>query len=261
MDEGIHTLEAIECTHASTEEILKKIETSVIKTLDIGSIPVLLGGEHTITLGALRAIHHHLGNTQQPREPETDTKAAFGIVQIDAHADLREEYEGDPFSHACVMRRAIEELQTPLFQLGVRALCREEVRFREVMGQHISYIDARDIYLRGIDPQEPRGFGNKGGNGIQGNILPDTFPDKIYISIDLDGLDPSVIRATGTPVPGGIGWYDTLTLLERCIAGREVIGFDVVELAPMAGDHASDFAAAQLTYSVMGMIQRKCPRV
>ena len=247
MDEGIHTSEAIECIHASTDTILKKITAAVTEVLDIGAVPVLLGGEHTITLGALRAINHHLGKA---RFVQSSPEASFGIVQIDAHADLRAEYEGDPFSHACVMRRAIDELQTPLFQLGVRAICHDEMNFRKRMGEKITYIDARDIYLRGLE-----------SNGIPEKILPETFPGKIYLSIDLDGLDPSVIRATGTPVPGGIGWHDTLTLLERCIDGREVIGFDVVELAPMAGDHASDFAAAQLTYSVMGMIQRKCPRV
>ena len=94
-------------------------------------------------------------------------------------------------------------------------------------------------------------------NGIPEEPLPADFPSKIYITFDVDGLDPSVIRATGTPVPGGILWHDALTLLERCIRGREVLGADVVELAPAPNDPASDFAAAQLTYCIMGMMLRQ----
>ncbi|MBF0467464.1 MAG: arginase family protein [Desulfamplus sp.] len=234
--------------------------------MPVSAVPVLLGGEHTVTLGALRAIKKHLIYTSGtvhidpsckspagdsgtiPIEPSgtiavqssvNTANAPFGIIQIDAHADLRDSYEGSRLSHACVMRRAVEDLGIPLFQIGVRAISHEEVIFRSE--NKIPYIDARDIYLKGIFPD---------------SFLPAGFPLKIYITLDVDGLDPSVIRATGTPVPGGIGWHDTLTLLECVIKGREVVGFDVVELAPVKGDHASDFAAAQLAYSVMGMVKR-----
>ncbi|SLM31777.1 Agmatinase [Desulfamplus magnetovallimortis] len=231
LDMGIHTVECVDCT-GNTEEILSHIENSVNASLDCNAIPVILGGEHTVTLGALRALHSHYAS--RPLSP-------FGIIQIDAHADLRDEYEGDPLSHASVMRRAVDDLDLPLFQIGVRALCFEEVKFRKE--KSISCIDARDIYLKGL-------------NGLPRQLLPQDFPDNIYITIDVDGLDPSVIRATGTPVPGGIGWYDTIALLERCIYGRNVIGFDIVELAPVENDTASDFAAALLVYMVMGMVQR-----
>lgn len=252
---GIHTSESVDCT-GNAEEILSYIELSVKNSLELNAIPVILGGEHTVTLGALRALKKHCGDNQafgseqscadSSASGTTSSAAAlacppFGIIQIDAHADLRNEYEGTPYSHACVMRRAVDDLGLPLFQLGIRALSSEEVRVRQE--RKIGYIDAREIHMKGIQ-------------GVANKLLPDSFPEKIYISIDVDGLDPSVIRATGTPVPGGIGWYDTLTLLEQCIAGRSVVGFDVVELAPFANDHASDFAAAQLTYCVMGMIQR-----
>ena len=163
----------------------------------------------------------------------------IGVVQIDAHADLRDQFEGSKYSHACVMRRAVEELHTPLFQCGVRALSQEEELFRQSQPA-ISHLDARDLAFSGISPQ----------------VLPPDFPETIYLTVDVDGLDPSVIRATGTPVPGGLSWYQCLTVLGQAMKGRHVVGFDVVELAPDQTDHASSFAAALLVYSIMGMIQR-----
>lgn len=224
LENGIHTTAPVDCT-GTTEAVLERIETAVSKAIGHGALPVVLGGEHTVTLGALRALKEHLDHP-------------FGIVQLDAHADLRNAYEGNPLSHACVMGRAVRDLGLPLLQLGVRALCREEVDFRKQ--QDISHWDARQIHE----------------NGIPEPLFPPNFPMDIYITLDVDGLDPSVIRATGTPVPGGLSWYDTLSLLEKCIQGRTVAGFDVVELAPVDGDHASEFAAAQLVYHTMGMIQR-----
>ncbi len=223
-DAGIHTAKPVEC-YATVETALECVEAAVGVAIACGARPIVLGGEHTVTLGALRALKKDVG--------------PFGVVQFDAHADLRDSYEGSPLSHACVMRRALDDLGLPLFQIGVRALCGEEVAIRRRRG--VAYLDARELYLKGI-PEEP---------------LPVDFPEKIYISFDVDGLDPSVIRATGTPVPGGILWHDALTLLEHCIRGREVLGADVVELAPVANDHASDFAAAQLAYCIMGMMLRQ----
>ncbi|WP_320174667.1 agmatinase [Maridesulfovibrio sp.] len=217
---GIHTASFADCS-GDTENSLGAIEKSVVFALECGAVPFVIGGEHTVTLGALRALKKEHGT--------------FGIVQFDAHADLRSSYEGDPLSHACVMRRAVEDLGLPVFQLGVRALCVDEVEFRK-KSSLVSGIDARALYL----------------NGIPESLLPDNFPENIYISFDVDGLDPSVIRATGTPVPGGISWHDALSLIEKAVAGRKVIGADVVELAPQAGDHASDFAAAQLVYELIG---------
>lgn len=216
---GIHTAEILDCSYG-THDGLEKIETATNFALECNAVPVVIGGEHTVTLGALRALKKKHGH--------------FGIVQFDAHADLRDSYEGDPFSHACVMRRAVTELEVTVFQLGVRAMCPDEAEFRKNAG--ICHIDARELYLKGIPEM----------------LLPADFPEKIYISFDVDGLDPSVIRATGTPVPGGIGWHDAITLVERAVHGRQLIGADVVELAPQAGDHASDFAAAQLVYELIG---------
>ena len=127
----------------------------------------------------------------------------------------------------------------PLFQFGVRALSQEEAQLRQ-QDSRISFLDAAT-------------FAEEGFPAV---LLPPDFPQHIYLSFDVDGLDPAVIRATGTPVPGGPGWYDCLNFIRRAIKGRRIVGFDVVELAPQAEDHASSFAAAQLVYSIMGLVQR-----
>lgn len=221
---GIDTGPCIDCSGDITV-ILGRIEKAVLAIVERDKIPVVLGGEHTVSLAPIRVL---AGRYSEP----------IGIVQLDAHADLRESYEGSPFSHACVMRRALEELGCRLFQFGVRAMCRAEVDYRSA--HRIDHLDGRAI----------------AGANLADFALPADFPHNIYLTLDVDGLDPSVIGATGTPVPGGPGWYQTLTFLERVIAGRNIVGFDLVELAPRSGDHGSDFAAAQLVYSVMGMICR-----
>ena len=225
LEEGIHTLPAVDCQGA-VETVLARIEAAVASVLKAGTIPVLLGGEHTVSLGALRAISKW-------------TDAPVGLIQIDAHADLRDSYKGSPYSHACVARRALDDLGMPLFQFGVRALSCEEACLRK-KDSRIHFVDAAAFARHGLPDQ----------------LLPEDFPKKVYVSFDVDGLDPSVIRATGTPVPGGPGWHDCLHFLERARAGRQVLGFDVVELAPQAEDHASSFAAALLVYSLMGLVQR-----
>jgi agmatinase len=221
---GIETKPFIDCS-GDIATILEGIEEAVEAVVLQKNIPVVLGGEHTVSLAPIRVLAHH---SPQP----------IGIIQLDAHADLRESYEGSPYSHACVMRRAIEECGCRLYQFGVRALCREELDFRTRHG--VDHLDGRKIFT----------------TNLVDFVLPVDFPENIYLTLDVDGLDPSVIGATGTPVPGGPGWYQTLTFLERAVAGRKILGFDLVELAPRKNDHGSNFAAAQLVYSVMGIITR-----
>jgi agmatinase len=221
---GIHTSPFVDCSGA-VEDVLQRIAGQTAATLDAGKIPVLLGGEHTVTVGALQAVSDFF---DQP----------VGLFQLDAHGDLRDSYQGSRYSHACVARRAHADLNMVLCQFAVRALCREEVFYRR---QHsIAHLDAKAFWQ----------------NSRIEDVLPQDFPDKIYLTFDVDGLDPSILRATGTPVPGGPGWYDTLAVIEKVIKNRTVIGFDVVELAPSEDDHASSFAAALLVYAVMGLIQR-----
>jgi agmatinase len=245
---GIYTQPAVE-VRGGPEDVLARIETAVLRALDSASaeiasgpsgiesgprkdasgtalqvVPVLLGGEHTVTLGALRALQKRCG--------------PFGIIQFDAHADLRESYEGTPYSHACVMRRAVDDLNLSLFQIGVRSLSREERDFR------------RNRRIPGLDVSgaEDEARGNPGSS-----FLPSGFPDKIYITFDVDALDASLMPATGTPEPGGLFWRQVLALVERALVGRVCLGFDVVELAPIPGMHAPEYTAARLVYEIMGL--------
>jgi len=214
-EHGIHTMEP-----AAT---LEAIEAAVAKVSAMGKIPVMLGGEHTVTYGALKAL--------QERGEE------FGVIQFDAHADLRDTYEGDKFSHACVMHRALE-MGLPLVQIGVRALSPPEVELRKKYAIH--HHDADQF----------------GRHGLPAQLLPADFPQKVYITFDVDGLDPSIMPATGTPEPGGLSWWQAMDCLTAITSSRTVIGFDVVELAPIANLHAPDFTAARLIYNLMGYITR-----
>jgi agmatinase len=222
-DAGIYTCPTIDCS-VEAEQVIENIAAATQKIIEQGGMPVVFGGEHTVTYGVLKGL-----------------KAAgvedFGIVQIDAHADLREAYEGDPLSHASVMKRAVD-MGIPLYQLGIRAFCEEEMGYREQFGIH--YQDADELVPNNIISIE----------------LPKAFPEKVFFTVDIDGLDPSVFPSTGTPVPGGLGWYQTLSLFESVAQQREIIGFDIMEFAPIKGFHAYDFAAAMLTYKMMGIVQR-----
>jgi agmatinase len=222
-DDGIYTCPTIDCS-VEPEQVIENIAAATQKIIEQGGMPVVFGGEHTVTYGVLKGL-----------------KAAgikdFGIVQIDAHADLREAYDGDQLSHASVMKRAVD-MGIPLYQLGIRAYCEEEMGYREQFGVH--YQDADELVP----------------NNINTITLPDDFPKKVFFTVDVDGLDPSVFPSTGTPVPGGLGWYQTLSLFESVAKQREIIGFDIMEFAPIKGFHAYDFAAAMLTYKMMGIVQR-----
>lgn len=221
--EGIYTWPAIDCSRPAPQ-VIDAIAAAVAKILALGKTPVVLGGEHTVTGGVIRGY--------------LDAGVRdFGVVQIDAHADLRDAYEGDPLSHASVMRRVVEA-GVPLVQLGNRAYCQEEREARKTYGVHA--FDADQLV-----PQ-----------GIHAITLPADFPPKVFFTLDVDGIDPAVLPATGTPVPGGLGWYQTLGLFESVARQRRIVGFDILEFAPIAGFHAYDFAAALLAYKLMGIVQR-----
>ncbi|VFQ46573.1 agmatinase [Desulfoluna butyratoxydans] len=221
-EHGIWTAPPVE-TEGPLSDVVGRIKGVVERSFALGKLPVLLGGEHTVTVGALEACRAAFGE--------------IGIVQIDAHADLRDTYEGTPYSHACVMRRACDMGHT-VFQAGIRSLSLPEVAFRKSHPVH--YLDARDIAKHGIPEQ----------------MLPDGFPERIWLTIDVDGLDASVMPATGTPEPGGITWYQCHEIIEKAVSGRRVAGFDVVELAPVKGLHFPDFTAARLVYDTMGFVSR-----
>lgn len=215
---GIHTCSPLDCS-SPPREVLDTISRSVSEIMKRKKVPALLGGEHTITLAAVEAVASFLGHD-------------FGVVQLDAHADLRDIYEDNPLSHACVMHR-VTDLGVPVFQIGTRSLCEEEDSVRRKL--EIGRLDAAEI-ASGCLPSD---------------ILPADFPRDIYITFDVDVFDPSIVPATGTPEPGGILWYDVLEILRRVTADRNVIGFDVVELAPIQCMHAPNFVVARLVYSLI----------
>lgn len=223
---GVYTAPPVPCP--TSEEALSGIERAVDAALACKALPVLLGGEHTVTLGALRALAREARRSGKP----------FGIVQFDAHADLRPAYEGNPLSHASVMYRAVADLDLPLAQFAMRDYYREEADIRRRF--QVTALDAAALYAEGI-PEHP---------------LPADFPPRIYLTFDVDGLDSSLMPATGTPSPGGLFWHDALRLIERCCRGRRVVGMDVVELAPLPGLHHADFTAAKLVHALMGFARR-----
>jgi len=184
---------------------------------------VLLGGEHSITVGSTRELKNRFGE--------------FGVVQFDAHADLRDAYLGDPFSHACAMRRLLD-LEIPIYQIGNRSMSIQEYNLRKE--RQIGHLDAVELAHK----------------GIPNTILPNNFPEKIYISFDVDVFDPAIIPSTGTPEPGGLTWYDILNIFTVILPGKTVIGMDFVELAPLPGMHAPDFTIARLIYNLFGLIGR-----
>ncbi|HQL91644.1 MAG TPA: agmatinase [Syntrophales bacterium] len=220
---GIHTMEPLEPVASGPEGMLARIEEAVSGVFRIGKVPVMIGGEHSITLGAVRAA--------RKRYPE------LTVLHLDAHADMRMSYQGTPYSHACIGRR-MKEL-CPVVQAGIRSMSAEEADY---LGKGtVPVFSAADI-------RKDRAW--------VGKVLRHLSND-VYITIDLDAFDPSVMPATGTPEPGGMLWHDVLDLLREVCRRKRVIGFDVVELAPIAGIVAPDFLAARLTYRVMGYVARK----
>jgi agmatinase len=220
---GIHSTPAIDCA----QPIAGALADLAARTEAIaraGRVPVTLGGEHSLTYGAVVGVQRALGRP-------------VGIVQIDAHADLRLAYQGHRHSHASVMQLLVEEEGTKLAQYGVRALSSEEAARRAA--HRVVFIDAEAL--------------------VMGNVtevsLPDDFPQDIYVSFDVDGLDAAIMPATGTPVPGGLGYYQALALVRSALKGRRCVGMDIVELAPIDGVDVWDFTAAQLTYALIGIAQ------
>jgi agmatinase len=218
---GIHTVDPVDC-NGPLPEVMERIATQTERAVKAGQIPVTLGGEHSLSFGAVSGVARALG---QP----------IGIVQIDAHADLRVAYQGERHSHASVMYLLSSEVDVRLAQFGVRALCTQEAESR--VTHKVFHVDAEELVTQNLYAVD----------------LPEDFPELIYVSFDVDGLDPSVMPATGTPVPGGLSFYQALHLVTHCLKGRRCVGMDVVELAPN-GETAWDFTAAQITYRIMAAL-------
>lgn len=220
---GIATLEPLHIDRSSYEAPIRQTQGLVAAILDKGQFPVVLGGEHSLTFGAVEAAHARHGD--------------LSILQIDAHADLRDTYEESPWSHACVMRRVVES-GVPAVQVGIRNISEDEMNWVREAKPATRIIWGHEIPQKGID-------------AVVQDVL-SRLSGKVWITIDVDGLDPSIMPATGTPEPGGLGWYDTLKLLRQVFANKDVVGCDVVELAPAPGLHHPNFLTARLVYKLIG---------
>ncbi len=204
--DGIYTKEPLE-RNIYPEEMIKKVEREIEREIKNKKFPILLGGEHSLSIGFSKALKKHYKN--------------FSVLQIDAHSDLRDSYEGSKFNHACTMRR-IWEIEKNIIGVGIRSMSYEEAKFIEK--EKIKYYD--------------KNFDIK-------KILKE-LDDKVYITLDLDGLDPSEMPSVGTPEPSGLSYEKTISLLKEIIKNKKIIGFDLMELKPIPGNIVGEFTAAKI---------------
>ncbi len=220
---GLWTDRPVPCPAGEpAERVIGRVEARTGALLDDHKFPLLLGGEHSITVGAVRAAaRRHQG---------------LVVVQLDAHADLRESYEGERFSHACAMARCLEHASVRA--IGVRSYSAEEAaRVRAgIPGYRV--IHAWEMV----------------GEGWQARVFEGLEDRPVYLTVDVDYFDPAIVPATGTPEPGGAPWWPTLALLERLCERGRVVAADLVELAPTPGLHHATFTVARLAYKLIGLV-------
>jgi agmatinase len=200
---------------------LRKLELTVAEAAAKGKIPLTLGGEHSLTLAPVAALRE--------RYP------GLAVLQLDAHLDLRDSYQGTKLSHASVMRR-VRELGVPTVAVGIRSVSREEADY--VHAESVPVFLGREIRARGLDV----------------DAVVEALPNPVYVTIDLDAFDPAFVPAVGTPEPGGLTWDEGLRLLRAVFERRQVVGCDIVELCPIQGQPASDFFAAKLANKLIGYL-------
>ncbi len=217
---GIHTLPEVQPEMAGPEYMVQRVYQVALGLLDKDKAVLMLGGEHSLTLGMVKAYR--------------EKYAALSVLQLDAHADLRDSYLGTKFSHATVMRRVLE--LCPIVPVGIRSLSQEEHQFITEAG--IAPFYARDLISGEVAARQ----------------IVDALSKEVYITIDLDVLDPSIMSAVGTPEPGGIDWYELLGVLREVARARHIVGLDLVELCPREGPVSCAFLAAKLAYKLIGYI-------
>ena len=220
-EKGICTLEPLDLAKLTPKLALNKIFKTVQDLLKDGKFVVTLGGEHSISAAPVRAYSQNYKD--------------LSILQFDAHSDLRLSYEGSEYSHASVMAR-IAEFNKNIVQVGIRAQCIEEARYIEDNG--IATFYARDIRRGAFQ------------GGWQQEVL-NRLNDDVYITFDVDCFDPAIIGATGTPEPGGMFWDEIMDLLRLVGDKKNIVGFDVVELAPEKTKPESNYNAAKLVYKML----------
>src|SRR3954470_17713027 len=214
---GIFTLPEMEFPFGSMDEVMTEIRRVATELVNRDKFLVVLGGEHAITGPVVAAV--------AAKHP------GLSVLQIDAHADLRDRFMGTPHNHACAMRRVLEYARCT--QVGIRSLSPEEAAAAPGLPTTIFY----DFNMRRHDDWIDRVVGSLG--------------ETVYITIDVDGFDPAIMPATGTPEPGGLAWYEALALLRRVIERRNVVGCDLVELSPIGGNVAPNFMCAKLIYKIL----------
>ncbi len=224
-DVGLYTHPAIADTRPSkvpSEDMLRVTQAIVHQLAAAGKFVIALGGEHSITEGVVEGYR------------QTYPGEAFTVVQIDAHGDLRHEYEGSIHNHACVMRRVVD-MGLPTLQIGIRSICREEANL--IKEKQLAVFRAREMV------QQPDWM-ERAWATIK--------TEKVFITIDLDGIDPTLMPGVGTPEPGGLNWYALLSFLQHIFNHHDVIGADVMELAPVSDSVVSEFTSAKLVYKLIG---------
>jgi agmatinase len=217
---GIYTMEPLG-EKTSPEALVNAVDQKVEFLLHEKKFPVIVGGNHTVTIGSIRAFARHFEQ--------------LSVLQLDAHTDLRQEYEGSGLNHACVMARAREVAH--IVQVGIRSMSAEELSLADnnnIYPAHNLYYD-KSLYGRALD----------------------SLHENVYITIDLDVFDPSLIPSTGTPEPGGPDYYELMHFLRNVAAKRNIVGFDVVELCPSPDNKMPDFVAAKIIYQLLSYIFSK----
>jgi agmatinase len=214
---GICTLPEMEFPFAGMDEVVCEIRRVVSEIVARDKFPLILGGEHSITPPVVAAV--------AAKHP------GLSVLQIDAHADLRESFMGTPHNHACAMRRSLEF--APLTQVGIRSLSTEEAAAVPSLRTRIFY----DHNMR--------------DDAAWMDQVVDSLSDTVYITIDVDGMDPAIMPSTGTPEPGGLSWHELTRLLRKVIGKRTVVGCDIVELSPIGGNVAPNFLCAKLAYKIL----------
>jgi agmatinase len=215
---GIHTLPELAPASGNAELTIDRIEEVAGEQIDAGKFLVTLGGEHTVAVGSARAHAKRID--------------ALSVLAIDAHADMRDSYLDSKYNHACTLRRISEV--APVTQIGLRSAEAEEYAY---------------IRERGFGYYPPQGFRKQGS----AREVVERLSEQVYITIDLDGIDPSQMAAVGTPEPGGLFWDELVELLAVVASERRIVGFDVTELAPDEGPRACAHLAAKLTYRLIGL--------
>jgi agmatinase len=213
---GIHT-DQHTYDLSSPDNMVQSVYQRVKHFMEMQKFPILLGGEHSVSVGAIKAMSEQYED--------------LTVLQIDAHADLRDEYHDSIYNHACVMCRAQDYAR--VVQVGIRNVCTEEMH--NLVPKNVFY--AHEIFDN--DNWMDKAVGR--------------LTQNVYVTFDLDGLDPSILPATGTPLPGGLQWYPTLRFLDKVFRQRNVVGFDVVELCPQPDNKVSDVLAATLVYKMINM--------